>query len=158
MNKTTRLTYGTVQIEWGERHTLTLGLALPYFLAEKLHGEMTPPAWDEALGEFLLRDKMEEVEWSGRFDFPAFNDELKAEGQAGRKGTGRLLKKPGLGKSKKDAAVRREPRSWLRGRGLLKLPLSYRSQKVPTGNARKMALSGYVGRTTRKSTLSLVSA
>ena len=157
MNRATRLTYGTLKIEWGDRHTLTLGLALPCFLAEKMHGEMTPPAWDEALGEFLLRDKMDEVDWSGRFEFPAFNHELKTEGKTGRKGAGQLPQKPRLAKGKKDAAVRGRPGRGIGGCGVRELSFPYRGQKVPTGNAGKMALSGYVGRTTRKGAVSLVS-
>ena len=153
---TTRMTFGTMRINYGP-HSLTVGLGLPLFLAQALDGQEPPVEWDDAITNHLFARASKESDWSARFEFGYFNEQ-QAKGQTGRKRAGQLPKKPGLAKGKKDAAVRGRPGRGIGGRGVRELSLSYRGQKMPTGNAGKMALSGYVGRTTRKGAVSLVSA
>lgn len=152
----TRIKFGTLRIEYGQ-HALLMEIGLPEFLAEAIHGQETPDQWDDALGKILPPAMSGTRFWSGRFEFYPLN-ELTAKGQTGRKGVGRLPKKPGVGKGKANPTVRGRSRCGVGGRGLRELPLPYRGQTLPTGNARKMALSGYVGRTTRKGAVSLVSS
>ena len=153
---TTRMTFGTIRIDYGP-HSLTVGLGLPLFLAQALDGQEPPAEWDDAITNHLFSSRSAVADWSARFAFSHFHEQ-PTKGQTGGTGAGRVSAGARLGQGKKEPAVRGASRSRVRGRGLLKLPLPYRGQKVPTGNARKMALSGHVGRTTRKGCVSLVSA
>lgn len=152
-----RLIHGTLRIEFSN-NSLTLGVSMPFFLAERLNGTPPPEDWDDVITAHLFRSQPENESWSAQFNFPGIHDKFQTEGQEGRAGAGQLSKKPRLGKGKKDAAVRGRPGRGIGGRGLRKLPLSYRSKTLSTSNAGKMALSGYVRRTTRKGPVSLVSA
>ena len=97
----TRMTYGTISIEWDNNHTLTLGVAVPHFLAKRLHGEMTPPQWDEAVGNFILRDRVDILEWSARFNFPAFDEKLTQKGGSRREGIAAYIRGQGWIKARR---------------------------------------------------------
>ena len=152
----TKLTYGTLKLTYGQ-NSLTLDIALPRFLAEQVNGDSTPEEWDGPLGEWLLRDKADAVDWTGRLNFPSC-DELTEEGSGWGTGAGWPVEDRGLGKGAKKPAVRRQPGGRVGGRGLRKLPLSRRGQKVPAGAARKVDGAGKKGRASRKNTVSLVSS
>ena len=46
----TRLTFGTIKIE-SKGHSLTLGISLPFFMAEQLNGQMVPEDWEDIIAE-----------------------------------------------------------------------------------------------------------
>ena len=149
----TRLTFGTIKIE-SKDHSLTLGISLPFFMAEHLNGQMVPEEWDDIIAEQVFRGRDVTI-WSGRFDFPGI-DEQPSKGSQGRKGAGQLPARAGLGQGEEEPAVRREPRGRLGRRGVRQLPLPRRGQAVPGTKTRNMAQTGYVGRTRRKGAKCLV--
>lgn len=152
----TRMTYGTISIEWDNNHTLTLGVAVPYFLAERLHGKITPPQWDEAVGNFILRDKVDILEWSGRFNFPTFNEELTKKGRSRREGVGGLHPWPGVDQGKAKPAVSGTRRVWVNGRGVRELSIRRGVQALSAVKAGNMARKGYTGLSKRKDTKRVV--
>ena len=152
---TTRLTFGTIKIE-SKGHSLTLGISLPYFMAEQLNGQMVPEEWDDIIGTQVFRARDVTI-WSGRFDFPGV-DEQPSQGSKGRKGAGQLSAGSGLGQGKAKPAVCGEPRGRLGRRGVRQLSLPRRGQAMPGVKTRNMAQTGYVGRTKRKDAKRLVSA
>ena len=152
---TTRLTFGTIKIE-SKDHSLTLGLSLPFFMAEQLNGQMVPEEWEDIIAEQVFKGRDVTI-WSGRFDFPGI-DEQPSKGSKGRKGAGQLPSRSGLGQGKAKPAVCGQPGGWLRGRGLRQFSLPRRGQAVPGTKARNMAQTGHVGRAKRKDTKRLVSA
>lgn len=141
----TRMTYGTISIEWGNNHTLTLEVAVPYFLAERLHGELTPPQWDEPVGNFILGAKADILEWSGRFNFPAFNEELTKKGRSRRERTGGLHPWPGLDQGKAKPAVPGTRRVGVNGCRLRELSFRRGMQALSAVKAGNMARKGYTG-------------
>ena len=151
----TRLTFGTIKIE-SKDHSLTLGLSLPFFMAEQLNGQMVPEEWDDIIAEQVFRNRDVSI-WSGRFDFPGI-DEQPSKGSKGRKGAGQLPSGAGLGQGKAKPAVCGQPGGRLGRRGVRQLPLPRRGKTVPGTKTRNMAQTGYVGRATRKDTKRLVSA
>jgi len=152
----TRLTYGTLRVEYG-KHSLTLGLSLPYFLAEQMHGKMMPEEWDEPLTDFLFANQSVIADYTSRFYFPAFaNEELQTKGRTGRKGVGQSASGSGLDQSKEKPAVRGQPGGRVGGRGLRQLSVSPRGKKVPAVKARKLARTGQKGHPTGKDLLSVV--
>ena len=151
----TRLTFGTIKIE-SKDHSLTLGLSLPFFMAEQLNGQMVPEEWEDIIAEQVFKGRDVTI-WSGRFDFPGI-DEQPSKGSKGRKGAGQLPSGSGLGQGKAKPAVCGQPGGWLRGRGLRQFSLPRRGQTVPGVKTRNMAQTGYVGRAKRKDTKRLVSA
>ena len=154
----TRMELGTLKVEYGRNHSLTLEISLPYFMAEQLNGSMPPDDWDDIITQYLFQRQSAVAEWTARFEFPRLNDEQQSQGSKGRKRAGQLLAGPGMGKSKAGSAVQRKPGSWQFRRGGKQFSLSHRMQTLSTINTGKMALSGYVGRTKRKDTKCLVSA
>lgn len=152
---TTRLTFGTIKIE-SKDHSLTLGISLPFFMAEQLNGQMVPEEWEDIIAEQVFKGRDVTI-WSGRFDFPGI-DEQPSKGSKGGKGAGQLFAGARLGQGKEEPAVRREPRGRFGRRGVRQLSLSRRGQTVPGLKTRNLAQTGYVGRTKRKDTKRLVSA
>ena len=153
-----RLTYGTIKITWGEQ-SLTLGLSLPYFLAEAVNGRQTPEEWDNTIADMVFKNFKVQPSWLGRIEFPAFADEeLQTKGRTGRKGAGQPAAGSGLDQGKEESAVRGQPRGRVGGRSLRQLSVSPRVQKVPAVKTRNMARTGQKGRTARKVAISLVSA
>ena len=154
----TRMELGTLKVEYGRNHSLTLEISLPYFMAEQLNGSMPPDDWDDIITQHLFQRQSALAEWTARFEFPRLNHEQPTKGSKGGKGAGQLSAGPGMGKSKAKPAVRGEPGGWLRGCGLRQLSAARRSQAMPGIKARNMAQTGYNGRTQRKNTKCLVSA
>ena len=76
----TRLTFGTIKIE-SKGHSLTLGISLPFFMAEQLNGQMVPEDWEDIIAEQVYRGRDVTI-WSGRFDFPGI-DEQPSKGSKG---------------------------------------------------------------------------
>ena len=63
---TTRLTFGTIKIE-SKDHSLTLGLSLPFFMAEQLNGQMVPEEWEDIIAEQVFRVlRQKQNLWHGR--------------------------------------------------------------------------------------------
>jgi len=154
----TRMELGTLKVEYGRNHSLTLEISLPYFMAEQLNGPMPPDDWDDIITQHLFVSQSAVAEWTARFEFPRLNHEQPSERCKGRKRAGQLSAIPRLGQGKTKSAVRGEPGGWLRGCGLRQLSLSRRSKAMPGIKTRNMAQTGYVGRTKRKDTKRLVSA
>jgi len=153
----TRMTYGTISIEWDNNHTLTLGVAVPYFLAERLHGEMTPPQWDEAVGNFILRDRVDILEWSARFNFPAFDEKLTQKGGSRREGIGGLHPWPGVDQGKAKPTVPGTRRVGGNGCRLRELSVRRGVQALSAVKAGNMDRKGYTGLSKRKDTKRVVS-
>ena len=157
MNKL-RPTHGTIKITYWEQ-SMTLGLSLPYFLAQAVNGKQTPEEWDNAIAEMVFKNYKVVPAWLGRIDFPAFaNEELQTKGRTGREGAGQPAAGSGLDQGKEESAVRGQPGGRVGGRGLRQLSVSPRIQKVPAVKTRNMARTGQKGRTTRKGAVSLVSS
>ena len=157
MNKL-KMNHGTIKITWGEQ-SMTLGLSLPYFLAQAVNGRQTPEEWDDAIAEMAFKNYRVIPAWSGRIDFPASaNEELQKKGRTGRKGAGQPASGSGLDQGKEESAVRGQPGRRVGGRGLRQLSIPPRIQKVPAVKTRNMARTGQKGRTARKGAVSLVSA
>lgn len=153
-----RLTYGTIKITWGEQ-SLTLGLSLPYFLAEAANGRQTPEEWDNPIADMVFKNFKVQPSWLGRIEFPVFaNEELQKKGRQRRVGVGQPAAGSGLDQGKAKPAVRGQPGRRVGGRGLRQLSVPPRVQKVPAVKTRNMARTGQKGRTTRKGAVSLVSA
>jgi len=150
---TTRLTFGTIKIE-SKDHSLTLGISLPFFMAEQLNGQMVPEEWEDSIAEQVFKGRDVTI-WSGRFDFPGI-DEQPSKGGKGGKGAGQLPAGARLGQGKEEPAVCGQPGGRLRGRGLRQLPLPRRGQTVPGLKARGMAKTGKVRHTRRKGAKCLV--
>jgi len=151
-----RLTYGTIKITWGEQ-SLTLGLSLPYFLAEAVNGRQTPEEWDNTIADMVFKNFKVQPSWLGRIDFPAFADEEQpTKGRTGRKGAGQPAPRSGLDQGKEESAVRGQPGSRVGGRGLRQLSVSPRGKKVPAVKTRKLARTGQKGHPTGKDLLSVV--
>jgi hypothetical protein len=152
----TRVILGTIKIAWGEKHTLALGINLPAFLAEALHGKMTPPDWDEAIGEFVLRN-MPSVEWSGHFNFPAFDEKFSPKGSRRGKGVGGLYPGSGLDQGSQKPAVPGTRGVGRNGRGLREFSVRRGVQKVSAVKTGDMARKGHTGLPARKNTKRVVS-
>ena len=150
---TTRLTFGTIKIE-SKDHSLTLGLSLPFFMAEQLNGQMVPEEWEDIIAEQVFRGRDVTI-WSGRFDFPGI-DEQPSKGGKGRKGAGQLPSGAGLGQGKAKPAVSGTRRVWVNGRGVRELSIRRGVQALSAVKAGNMARKGYTGLSKGKDTKRVV--